>query len=399
MALTFLAKLYPSSYLSYPIVQDGLSVDELCIKERVKKLAVGGALLTVGALINGGRSASFFWRVAVPCGVGAMGLLTCFFWSYFDHWVAANKVADRNALSQQKFEALKQLKESADYSALRGEFNLLRDNEDKFFTFAGTFALTQLDRPIAQTCQFFESLEWPSEKFKEEGLPMLILQLLKLKEFVSWEDDTIRVGSGTLFRTSKATLDMRKIVGCGDFIDKPVPMSCYIAKAIGLNLKFLGTRTLEKLKKNQAGGKDSEPTTIGLHVDIGQFLECRFPASMISPLLPYLATVPGLVGLTMADIGTKRLDKRTQKDPPGGFGDEHIEPLLHINRQQPFLYKFDVNIGAMSAEKGSQFLKAITQPHPHEDLIKELLQLENKQEPIERNNPENRRPLSFATTS
>jgi hypothetical protein len=64
MALTFLAKLYPSSYLSYPITQDG-SVDERWIEERVKKLAVGGALLTVGALINGVRSASDLFFLVV----------------------------------------------------------------------------------------------------------------------------------------------------------------------------------------------------------------------------------------------------------------------------------------------------------------------------------------------
>jgi hypothetical protein len=346
MALTFLAKLYPSSYLSYPITQDG-SVDERWIEERVKKLAVGGALLTVGALINGVRSASFFWRMAVPCGVGAMGLLTCFFWSYFDHWVA-NEITLKALI--------KQLEEEA-----------------KFFACANEFALTQMYKPIAQTCRFFESLKWPSEKLKEEKLPQLILALLESNDFVSWQDGRIEIGSDTFLPTYKAILDMRKIVGCEDFILNPVPMSCYVAKAIGLKLKFLGTWTLKELKKNQAEGKDSNFTKIGLHVDIGQFFECRFPASMISPLLPYLATVPGLVGLTMADIGTKRHDERTQEDPAGGFGDEHIEPLLNIHRQQLFLYKFDVNIEAMSQDKRRQFLNAFTQSHRHEDPIKGLL--------------------------
>ncbi len=255
------------------------------------------------------------------------------------------------------------------FPKLQKEFSLVKNDAEKFHLLAGIFVLTQQSRPIAKTCQFLETLEWPSEELKKKELPVLIVILLEEKKFVSWQETSINFKDQKL-STYKAVLDMRKIFGCRDFTEKPQQMSRYIVEAIRLQLNLLGEWTLMQLKKNRA-------EAIGLYVEICQFMECRFPASMVSPLLPCLAEIPGLVGLNLNDIGTER--PREKKTKASGFGDEDADALLKIIRQQPFLQDIKINLEAMSEGKQKQILAEMEKP-PSNDVVQRLLELADKLE-------------------
>ena len=88
----------------------------------------------------------------------------------------------------------------------------------------------------------------------------------------------------------------KKIFGYGDFNKNPQELSPYLVEDRKSLIK-LGQHVSQQLKNDLEDNKDVKDMKVGLEVCIGQFVECRFPASLISPLLPYLVKIPGLVSL------------------------------------------------------------------------------------------------------
>lgn len=220
---------------------------------------------------------------------------------------------------------------------------------------------------ISRTCKFFEECEWPSQELKEQLLPELVSSLVE-KDGIAWDNwksGFVKTGESSNpfeapgFQCHRILINTKKIFGRSDFTRDPKPISPYLAKSIGLAIKQAAdAHVLELKQKFEKGLEKEDQLRIGVEVVIGQFLETRFPASMIAPILPYLKNIPGMVSLELSDVGVGvgNPGNATSEENSNGFNDEHVEALLDIFRSQPYLQKIQINIGGMSEEKRKEFV-------------------------------------------
>ncbi len=222
------------------------------------------------------------------------------------------------------------------------------DCPDKFIYLASTFVMkSQL--PIINTSEFLEQCQWPSEELKKTELPELLATAFLYKAFEL--QNMFLSNSGVTesgFPCTRLLINTKKIFGVGDFTNDPKPLSPVLAEAIGSVIKSIAKQRLKDLNKTHREGEHWDDMRLGIEIDIGQFRETRFPASMIAPLLPYLKDVPGIVSLALSDVGEKNIN---------GFKDEDAEDLLNIFRSQPYLQSAHINIGGMGEEKQLAFME------------------------------------------
>lgn len=244
-----------------------------------------------------------------------------------------------------------------------------KDNPEKFVLLAS--GVTTWTRWIKNTCTFLEECEWPSQELKEKFLPQILRDTVTANGIAwdNWDAGFAETGKDSRnfsvgFECQRILVFTRRIFGPGNFTD---PISPRLAKAIGDSIKFVATTHISDLKEKIEKGQNKDKLRVGVEVEIMQFSETRFPASMIAPVLPYLKEVPGMVSLRLTDIGK-------------GFGDEHAETLLEIFKSQPHLVETRINVNGMSEEKRQEFLnqkeqiwKARAMEKPSSDALIALL--------------------------
>lgn len=248
-------------------------------------------------------------------------------------------------------------------NGLRPIFSEALSAPDKFDNLAAAAVLMSPYIPRF-TAAIFEKLEWPSEEFKKEVLPKYLGMKIVNPEYccISYQDDFINFGSTESsdgFCTNRVVLITKNIFGTGDFTNQPKLIPESVAQTIGFSIRLIGELLIKDLKEHKETGTINRDTNIGMRVVIGQYMECRFPASVLSPLLPYLTNVPGLVGLELSDVGVRTPhDDITVAKTGHGFGDEDAEALLDIFRTNPHLTQVQINVDNMSPAKLKEFLEA-----------------------------------------
>ena len=243
-------------------------------------------------------------------------------------------------------------------------FAALKNDPGRFQQLAEHF-VSQAPYVPRYLCQILEEIEWPSEELKQKLIPELMAMIIHQNGMIDRQSGpTIQgsnkiVGPNRLFETYRMLLITKKIFGTGDFTTNPRPLSPYLAKGIGLLLKDYGECCLEEMKKQLNEGKPKKDIKVGFELAIMQFVECRFPASMLSPLLPYLADVPGIVALQLSDVGVRNpWDAVVPGDSKNGFGDSDAPHLLAIFRNHPYLIgDVMINVDGMSEPVKKQFMK------------------------------------------
>lgn len=194
--------------------------------------------------------------------------------------------------------------------------------------------------------EFLENLPWPSEDLKNQMVPTIISDVMK--DALVWQTGTI--GQGNI-QTYKVVLDMRKIIGTGDFNQNPTKISEMSVKGFRILVEDLSKAIREELKESMEKKTDMSQQQIGFEISVGQFFECRFPASLVAPLLECLCNVPGLLKLDLTDIGISLQGEKNDT----GFGNEHAEALLNIVRTNPYLQELLVQTPGMTPEVQAQF--------------------------------------------
>jgi hypothetical protein len=181
------------------------------------------------------------------------------------------------------------------------------------------------------------------------------------------------------FPTFRLVVITKRIFGRGDFVTKPQPLSPFLAQGMGIAIQDCAEAAMKELKQKYDDKKTDNRTNIGLNLVIGQFTECRFPCSMVAPVLPYLQKIPGLVGLEIADVGGSGLvtTKHSQRNGHA-FRDEDAPALLDLFRTNPWLFHVNININGMTSQKELQFVqewKSIITAR-QKPVIEDLLALE-----------------------
>lgn len=243
----------------------------------------------------------------------------------------------------------------------------------------------------ARNCEFLENCEWPSEELKENLLPALIEYDILKHGGIDWKNfDWGFVRTGIGFSCNRIYINSKNIFGTGDLTRDSKPISPLLAKAIGLAIRRAARISMDKLKDDVNKGEKN--LKIGVEIEIAQSEELRFPASMIAPLLPHLKNIPGLVSLTLSDVGvTNPFNPRSVTNYPNGFTDEHAEDLLNIFRTSPYLQIAQINIDGMSEAKQNEFMSEwvkIWNTPRKTPSSEELLALKDKQEQKVEEEPE-----------
>lgn len=226
--------------------------------------------------------------------------------------------------------------------ALEPLFNQVNHDPEKFMTLV-SFAIQSSRYALRFTAAVLEKLEWPNEELKKNLLPQLLAVKI-LTDCISLRSSYIECRNHNGFMTNKLVVVTKKIFGNGDFTQQTFPMPESLMPAIGHAIRMSATRMASDLRDMQNAGSLNQATPIGIRVEIGQDMECRFPASMLTPLLPHLTKIDGLVGLELSDVGV-------------GFGDDAAEALSAVFVANPFLVHVQINIDAMTEERRAAFLE------------------------------------------
>lgn len=224
-------------------------------------------------------------------------------------------------------------------------FEELQGDPAKFQALALTVA-EKLPHEINFKSTFLENLPWPSEDLKNQMLPTIISEVMK--GALVWHTGSI--GQGNI-QTYKVVLDMRKMIGRADFNQNPTELSEMTVKGFRILVQDLSNAMRKKLKESMEKKTDLSQQQIGFEIVVGQFVECRFPASLVVPLLECLCNVPGLLKLDLKDIG---ISSKGEKNGTG-FRNEHTETLLNIVRTNPYLQELLVKTPGMTPEVQAQF--------------------------------------------
>ena len=204
------------------------------------------------------------------------------------------------------------------------------------------------------TAVVLEKIEWPSEALKNEKLPAYLSQYI-LTNCLNWQDEYIEIElpssskESTFFHAYKLIVVTKRIFGHDDFVKNPKNLSPFLAQGMGMAFQKSAAAALEELKQKHEKGETDAKINMGLSLHIGQFTECRFPCSMLAPVLPYLKKIPGLVGLEIVDVGGSRSKH--------AFRDEDAPALLDIFKTNPHLFHIKINVGGMTKEIRKKFLE------------------------------------------
>jgi len=247
--------------------------------------------------------------------------------------------------------------------ALAPLFALAKGDPDRFMLLVSLviFWSRYCPRFIANV---LEEVEWPSDALKQEKLPVFLAFRIE-HNCIEWQDDSIEIGqpsageAPTFFRTFRLCVVTKRIFGHGDFVNNPPPLSPFLVQGMGIAIHDCAETAVEDLKQKYKDGQTNEETKIGFNLVIGQFMECRFPCTMLAPLLPYLTNLPGLVGLEMNDVGGSGLVTQQHGGQKIGyaFRDEDAPALLDIFRSNPHLFHIEVNTDGMTPKGERQFVK------------------------------------------
>ncbi|MBN9378729.1 MAG: hypothetical protein BGO14_07655 [Chlamydiales bacterium 38-26] len=233
-------------------------------------------------------------------------------------------------------------------------FEELQGDPAKFQDLALTVA-KKLPYVINFKSEFLENLPWPSEDLKNQMVPAIISDAMK--DALKWLTGSISVKNGSntevSIQTYKVVLDMRKMIGTGDFNQNPTKISEMTKKGFRILVEDISQAICEELKESMEKKMDLSQQQIGFEISIGQFFECRFPASLIVPFLECLCDVPGLLKVDLTDIGISSKGEKYDT----GFGNEHAEALLNIVRTNPYLQAFLVQTPGMTPEVRAKFDK------------------------------------------
>ncbi len=290
----------------------------------------------------------------------------------FDENQAGNKEKARQIYTT-LCDRFKDANKSRDYSQIVAAFGEFKANLEAFETLLSIF-VEFYPYSVVATSQFLEKLQWPSEKRKEELLPAILAD----KEIMVWQETFFRTGSDFLagINANKAQIHQRMLFSDGDHTTNPLQISPFLAKGLGDKLRNLGAYVLKKLKQAIVEQKDLTNIPMGFEIGFSQATECRFPATMVAPFLPYFTNIPGLIRIDLADIGVVFGSRQSKF----GFADRDVEALLNIARTNPYLREMKVNDGAMSVDVQTKFrvdLKAILDARTG-DLAEELKTLANQ---------------------
>jgi hypothetical protein len=271
--------------------------------------------------------------------------------------------------------------------ALTPLFNLAKSDPDRFMVLVNSVIWNSRHCPRF-TATVLEKIEWPSETLKQERLPGCLASYI-VHKCLELQDYSIEIGSSSsdkksiYFCTSKLLVITKRILGHGDFVKEPESLSPFLVQGIGMALQDYAKAAMEMLKEQYDEGQTDERTNIGLNLVIGQFHECRFPCSMVAPVLPYLKKIPGLVGLEINDVGGSGLVTAKRNRQRGhAFRDEDAPALLEIFRTNPYLFHVKININGMTLEKETQFVQEWQEIMTNrlKPAIKDLLALEAPKE-------------------
>jgi hypothetical protein len=246
--------------------------------------------------------------------------------------------------------------------ALTPLFNLAKSDPGRFMVLVYSVIWDSRYCPRF-TATVLEKIEWPSETLKQERLAGCLASYI-IHNCLEFQDDSIEIGLSSsdkksiYFRTSRLVVNTKRIFGHGDFVKEPESLSTFLVQGMGMALQGYAKVAMEMLKEQYDEGKTDKNTNIGLNLVIGQFHECRFPCSMVAPLLPYLKKIPGLVGLEINDVGGSGLVTAQRKRERGhAFRDEDAPALLEIFKTNPYLFHVKININGMTPEKEPQFVQ------------------------------------------
>ena len=235
---------------------------------------------------------------------------------------------------------------------LKQIFDEVKLDKSKFNKLACLFAYCA-PYSIAFICNFLDSLDWPGESDKQKELKNLVLFMLngglKRGQALKVSSNFVALNKTESVPITQVIVDFRVLIGKGDFIQDPVDMPTYLYSVLGTMLMFID------LKEDSSG--DSKKEWQGVGITLGQFRECRFPAKLISPFLPYLAQIDKLVKVDLSDIGH-------QMDPhifynSTGFSDVDAQALYTILENNPCLVDFTVNNGGMSNKEKTKMYETV----------------------------------------
>ncbi|HEX4839787.1 MAG TPA: metallophosphoesterase [Rhabdochlamydiaceae bacterium] len=236
------------------------------------------------------------------------------------------------------------------------------------------------------TAAVLEKIEWPSETLKKKNLPAYLANYIRLQCLLR-RNGSICIetpspsGESPIFRTYKLLVRTKCIFEFRDFVTNPQPLSPFLVEGMGIAIQDYAKGIVEDLKQQYEAGKTDENTNIGFNLVIMPFAKkCRFPCTMLSPLLPYLKKLPGLVGLEMSDVGGSGLLSAEDSQQKGhAFSDEDAPALLDILKTNFHLFHIKIDINEMIKKAESKFAQewqALVTGRQRPSTIKDFLALE-----------------------
>jgi hypothetical protein len=230
--------------------------------------------------------------------------------------------------------------EEAVANALAPLFSRAKGNPEKFEILLNLTVFESRYSPLF-VAAVLEKLIWPTEKMKEEKLHVYLGTLIA-NNFLSAKHHQPIVLFGS--KTCRLVVMTEQIFGCKDFIKSAETIPPSLAQAIGHAIRLYAQGAEEEWRREGIYGYQPD---IGFELVFEQSMECRFPASMLTPVLPYLKNISGLVGLKMKVVD--------------GFRDQDANALLDIFNTNPGLLKYNIDIGGMTPGTQGHFERQLQQ--------------------------------------
>lgn len=227
-------------------------------------------------------------------------------------------------------------------------FDELIHDDNKFYNFAFVFVSCS-SYSIAYMCEFLERLDWPANRDKPVDLRNLVMCMLmgglRRDRTVKVCKNEVAVNKGESVPITEVLVDFRPLIGKGNYNHDPITLPSYIYKVLGTMLRYIDIQ--------EDSYSDAAKKWQGVGMILGQFTECRFPASLLSPLLPHLAQMENLVALDVSDVGL--VISPNGVDNKRGFTDTDAQAFYTLLEKNPCLIDFRVNYGGMSTGESKKF--------------------------------------------
>ncbi len=244
---------------------------------------------------------------------------------------------------------------------LKQIFGEIAQDSKKFSRLTYIFAYSA-PYSVVFICSFLEQLDWPQGLDKQKELNTLAILMLNggstRRQFFKIGYNNVALNPQESIPVTQVIVDFRPIFGDGDFIQTDIVMPSYLYKVLGEMLKCI--------ELSEHSTKASKQDWTGISLTIGQFMECRFPATLIAPLLPYLAQMHKLVKLDLSDVGHQLDPDRIFSQT--AFADDHVQTLCAILDANPCLIDFKINQASMSKSESTKMQSHIeTKTREHRD--------------------------------